>query len=307
MTFPRAPTHRYRHSGLCFASSLALPEWEAFADSGTGEPDVTILLDRAGDASGPPDYDPSFAAETLSFSIDGIGRWEVAGGATIRIVPAAGVQERELRLFTLGSAWGAIGYQRGFPMLHGSAVAITGGAALFCGAQEHGKSTTGAALLARGHALLADDLSRVDPPGADGQPAMLHPSAARIKLWDSAVAHFGWQDREKVRDYYRDNKFHFHPPAGAPATEPVPLRAVHLLEWGDEIAIERVQGGQALPALAQAAMYRKPFLQAMGLLADQMFKVTQIAGAARIYRVTRPRDFSRLDELCERLEALWAS
>lgn len=306
MTSPGRPSFRYRHSGLRFASALALPEWDGFADhDGGGEADVSIMLGEPRQCDAPPDYAPAYSGAALSFSVPDIGCWTIRGGIEVSIIPAPGAQERELRLFTLGSAWGAIGYQRGLAMFHGSAVAVPGGAALFCGGPEHGKSTMAAAMQARGHALLADDLSRVDPPAEAGSAAMLHPSAGQVKLWDTAIAHFGLQGREMRRDYYRDNKFHLPLADDVPDTDPVPLVAVHVLEWGEEIVIERLRGAQAMTALVQGTMYRKPFLEAMDLLGQQLMFGAQIAGSLAVYRVTRPRDFTQLDELCERLEQAW--
>ncbi|MCP5395808.1 MAG: hypothetical protein H6918_03585 [Sphingomonadaceae bacterium] len=293
--------YRYHHSGLRFASALELPEWAAFADSETAHADVTITMDHGAPWQGPPDYAPEYGAGALRFAIPETGCWTVRGGQAITIAPAPGVQEREVRLFTLGSAWGALGYQRGFAMLHGSAVQMGGGAVLFCGEQEQGKSTMAAAMQARGAALLADDLSRVDAPSDRGQP-MLHPTATRVKLWDSAIAHLGLADYPREQDHFRDAKFHLPLAGGVPSTAPVPLAGAMVLEWGKHITLERLTGSAAVTALMQATMYRKAFLEAMNLLPAQLALVSKITSATPVWRLTRPRDFARLEEVCVRVE-----
>ncbi|MCB2089303.1 MAG: hypothetical protein KDD98_10825 [Sphingomonadaceae bacterium] len=294
------PCH-YHHSGLRFASMLELPEWSGFACDDAGQVDVSILFDPHGQPAGPPDYAPEYSNGALRFAIPETGCWTIREGREIAVVPVAGAQERELRLFTLGSAWGALGYQRGFAMLHGSAVKLEQGALLFCGDQGHGKSTMAAAMQARGHGLLADDLSRVDAPAAGGK-AMLHPTATRVKLWDSAIAQLGLQDRPREQDHFRDAKFHLPLDGGIPPTDPVPLAGAMVLEWGEDIVVERLSGSAAVTALMQATMYRKAFLQAMELLTAQLAMIARIASATPVWRLTRPRDFTRLEEVCARVE-----
>lgn len=294
----------YFHSGLLVASQLELPEWTVFAVKCAGEPDVLIVLD--GPLAVAPKADEQiFDDAGLHFTIEGTGRWTVANGATIRIAPAPDAQARELRLFTLGSAWGALGYQRGLAMLHGSAIAVEDGAVLFVGYSTQGKSTMAGALLARGHQLVADDLSRVDPPQGNGSAPLLHPSAARIKLWDVAIAHLGWQERPREQDHFRDNKFHLTVSKGVDRA-PLPLKAIYSLDWGDQIAFSRLRGGVALQELLSKSLYRPEFLEIMGCFADQVRQCTACAQAVPIWGLERPRDFARLDAVCDALERHWS-
>ena len=64
---------------------------------------------------------------------------------------------RELSAWMLGSVVGYAMCLRGLPTLHGSVVAIDGLAVGLVGASGAGKSTLAGALVAAGHAMLADD------------------------------------------------------------------------------------------------------------------------------------------------------
>ena len=290
----------YRHSGVAIAADFELPEWSAFRDDAALEQaDVSLSIQSSVRCTA--DALAEAADDRLSFAIEGIGRWSVENGTKIRVTPDPDAAMREIRLFTLGSAWGALGYQRGWAMLHGSAVALKGGAALFCGDTGRGKSTMAAALVERGHPLLADDLSRVDPLAGDAP--MLHPSSERIKLWTDALGHLGLSDRELTRDHFRDDKYHLDASSGAPGTAPVPLQAVYVLDRGDDLALERLRGAQATTALFEATAYRPQFLAPMGLLGAQAMLCARIAGGCEVYRLTRPRDLTALDRVCELLES----
>ena len=82
----------------------------------------------------------------------------------------------------------------GISTLHGSAVDIDGSGVAFLAPKFHGKSTTAAALVARGARLLADDAVAV----TGDTPALMVPSVPIVQLWkDSAerVANAGASPR----------------------------------------------------------------------------------------------------------------
>ena len=123
-----------------------------------------------------------------------------------------------------------------------------------------GKSTMAAWLTARGYALVSDDLTRFDIP-AQGQPT-IYPSAPRLKLWRDALSALEWSSAELERDHFRADKFHL-PLAEDGRQQPLPLRAIYLLEWG-ECNIIRLSGGTAVRRFVSAATYRGALLEPMG-------------------------------------------
>ena len=125
--------HRYRHSGLTIASEIELPEWVNFACGLAGEPDIEIVLSDGRSPPFPADGSTFVAGDAAGFRVAGVGGWQVEGGRRITLYPSLAADPAELRLFTLGSAWGLLGYQRRQAMWHGSAVEVGGRAVLFCG------------------------------------------------------------------------------------------------------------------------------------------------------------------------------
>ena len=280
------PFH-YRHSKLHIASQLELPEWEGFACE-KGKPDVRIVLSDKPCPDCPTDGSVA-VGDTLRFAVEGIGGWQVEGDHTIRLHPGLTADAPELRLFTLGSAWGALGYQRGFAMWHGSAVEVRGRVVLFCGDAGAGKSTMAAAQCAGGARLVADDLSRIEP--SEGG-ALIHPSSMRIKLWRQALEHFAWQDRIIQRDYYREDKFHCSVPSHHAGGVPVPLSAIVILESADEAHLERLSGSTALEAVMKATLYRPEMLDALGQWGVQGGLAARVVGEVPVWRWARPKYFT---------------
>lgn len=77
--------------------------------------------------------------------------------------------------------------RRGTLTLHGSTVVIGGEAVAFLSRQGGGKTSTAAACVAAGHALLSDDLLALER--ADGR-VMAQPGYPQLRMWPEQARHF---------------------------------------------------------------------------------------------------------------------
>jgi hypothetical protein len=109
----------------------------------------------------------------------------VEDGRTIRADLRADAPDGIVRLPLLGAVLAVLLHQRGFLVLHGSAIAIADRAVVFVGGKGAGKSTMAAALFARGHRLIADDVVAVDCASAGGPK--LVPGYPQLKLSEAAA------------------------------------------------------------------------------------------------------------------------
>lgn len=281
----------YRHSGLFVASQIELPEWAAFAREADGEADVRISVTP--DAPFPDIGDRLLVEdERVRFAVEEVGGWTIEAGQSITLTPRQGADAQELRLFTLGSAWGMLGYQRGHAMWHGSAARLGGRTALFCGDAGEGKSTMGAAMVDAGALLVADDLSRVEPQASG---PLLYPSSQRLKLWGEAVDHFGWRESVLHRDWRREDKFHCSVPTNPDLASACALDLIVVLETGESHRIEPLRGAEAVAAVLKGTIYRPEALGEMGRWNEQAVLAARIVAGCHVVRLTRPRDLDALD------------
>jgi hypothetical protein len=180
---------------LNIQSEFLLPE----LTPGSGAPDVTIrraILDSAPSEETPIECIHASQTEAL-LSWGKVGVALIKNGSQILFDPAPGVHEDTIRLFLSGAALGVLLHQRGTTVMHASAVLVHGKVVAFIGDKGAGKSSTAAALCARGHALMSDDLLaiRFDPQGK----ALVAFSYPQIKLWPDTVETLGMEPANLAR------------------------------------------------------------------------------------------------------------
>ncbi len=176
--------HRYLAYGLGVHSELQLfdlPEQEV-------EPDVTIRIagvevGQAGDEKSDP-YIKLTPQEAI-YSMAAVGKFYVNCGREITVDPDPDADLDLVRRYLIGVATALLLYQRRGIVLHASAVNIDGKGVVFLGGSGAGKSSMAAALMAKGHDLLVDDVTSIQ---IDVGTAWLYPGYPYIKLSDEALS-----------------------------------------------------------------------------------------------------------------------
>ena len=152
--------HCYIVAGLTVRSELQLPELLSQQPT-ISQADVEIRFSTCPTRLPQParsEIEAEIAENEVLLKIDKIGRFHIRQGREILIEAAADVQAKDLRLYLLGSALGAIYFQRGLFPLHASVVIIKGSAVAFTGDSGAGKSTMAAWMNSQGYPLLCDDV-----------------------------------------------------------------------------------------------------------------------------------------------------
>jgi hypothetical protein len=287
----------YHYAGISVTSALELPEWSSFRTAPTKhETDVVI---RQTAATAPCNTYALAADDTaLSFTLPKIGHYQIIDGREIVLTPHAEADAAALRLFLLGSAWGAVGYQRGWLPLHASVVQVGDGAVAFCAPSGHGKSSLAAWLTQQSYTLVSDDLCRLDV--TRDQAPCVWPSIPRLKLWQDALRELAWQTPVLCRDLLRIDKFHLAAPGIEKPRDAlratVPLRAIYLLAWGN-LAVEPLTGLDAVRAVIEAASYRPEFITAMGQSASYWQQMITLMDHVPVFRLYRPRDWAIMPDV----------
>lgn len=227
----------YTAFGLTVDSEIPLPE---LPPASRDEAERILIRQKA------LDWRPEFldgnkfaasigGAETL-FYWEQIGTFAAERGEAIYFDPTPDVEEGLLRLPILGVVFSALLQQRGFTVLHASAVEVGGRAIGFLGDKGAGKSTTAGAFHRAGHRMITDDVLAVRRrDGDDAYEAV--PAFPQLKLWPRAAAHVGIDSDRLSPLHGRVDKRSFSPEEAFPA-RPIPLTGLYVLGWGPSTYIE---------------------------------------------------------------------
>ena len=292
--------YTYTAYGLHIHSSIKLPELTSCPSTTA---DITVGLEKLKfnplkDSSQP--YCFRLEKQGMYLYWHQIGTILISNGSEIIIDPIPNFEERRLRLFILGAAIGTLLHQRGYTVLHASAVAINGNAVVFTADKGRGKSTMAAALHARGYDLIADDVVAIN--FNDRQQPIVYPAFPQLKLWPDAVAHLG-QDPDDLpklsnkfekREYISKSDF---------VRQPLMLKQIFVLGQDDEIAVKQLSPQQVILYLL-----RNTYVARFGATllpsgdTSQFLKLSKIANQVAINRLVRPNSLELLDRVAKTVE-----
>ena len=178
----------YKAYGLIFSSEMEIPELQR----AEGKPDVEVCLGKVPQAMKRSlDATDFFHASELEFllKIEDVAAFYVVKGKRIIIQPSEGSSELDIRVFLLGSVFGALLQQRGYLVLHGASLNINGQGVLLTGEAGIGKSTLASAFHKKGYSILTDDVCAVKVEEG-GNPSII-PGFPSLKLWKDAAERMG--------------------------------------------------------------------------------------------------------------------
>jgi hypothetical protein len=207
-----------------------------------------------------------------------------------------------VRLFLLGSAFGALLHQRQDLVLHGSAIAIGDWSVAFVGISGAGKSTLAMAFQGKGFPILTDDLCVVRSAFAGG-PMLAHPGPPQSKLWLDSLAQLkiGPENLRKIRPKLEKRAY---PLSGAVAGAPLPLRKVYVLRPNNkgERKLVKLAGPAKFGALKNNT-YRFGFVGGLGEKPAHFQQAMLLAQQAEVSLAFRPREPFELEEFVAIIEA----
>ena len=158
-----------------------------------------------------------------------------------------------LRLLILNQGMGLLLNQRGYLVLHGSAVNINGKAIAFLGRSLRGKSTIAASLNIRGYPLITDDVLAIN--FNKNEPQIL-PSYPRIKLRDDILKLISTNNLKQIQA--NQNKYCYNANKNF-STNPLPLKNIYLIEKSHKNEINILKSCEALIELIKQSYTIKLF------------------------------------------------
>ena len=275
--------------GLRIRSFLELPELA----TDDGDPDTLDVIVRLGpvgrEVDDVDDNGRAFwaSANEACYFYKKSGKYLVREGREIVVEPVQGAPKMLVRLSLIGPVLGLILIQRGFLLLHASAIAIEERGVAFLGGHAWGKSTLAASLHALGHRLLSDDLTAIQLRHSG--EAMIIPSFPHLRLWPDVVTSLG-ESAERLPKLHPELDKRRLRVKDRFDVAPVPLELLCVLGQGPQLSLQRME-----PELAVAALLTHwygarfgPGILACVDLSAHFLRCAQVAQSVSVARLRRP-------------------
>ena len=291
------PAGSYRAYGLAISSHVPLPglTWVP----GAGAVDLEIC-----DAAGAHvrDLDGNASARTsdaqrVRLVWPGVGRAVIESGRLVIVRRDPDGNEATLGACLAGSALAIALFQRGHLVLHASAVSFGDRIAAFAGPSGTGKSTLAAACVTRGARLVTDDVVCLEPSTV---PPLVRSAYPGMRLDEPASAMLGPGAAVVARASSGDNDKDVFGVADRFETQAKPLRAVFLVEDGEDLAIVRRPPQQAAIDLVFNS-YVATLLTGR-TEADHFVRCADLATRIAVFTLRRPRRLGDLGAVVSAVE-----
>jgi hypothetical protein len=215
---------------------------------------------------------------------------------TIEYAPLEGATDESLTTYLLGQVLSFSLLSRGSEPLHATAVVIDGEAVAFLGDCGYGKSTLGAAFVARGFPILTDDVLALERRAGRW---FAHAGPPRLKLFPS-VARQVLARAEGSRLNTGTSKLVLPLTRREASRGPVPLKALYVIPGPgrrpDRIAVSALEGQRAFLAIVRAAF--NLIRVDRERLRSQFTAASQLARDVPLRTLRYPRRLSLLGDVC---------
>ena len=276
--------------GLSLASDVELPSIGSSENSkvGLGAADICVYT------RGLPKPSIELGCQLGAFAeaapgealvtVPGLGQFFISDGCRIDVEPESGYDPQTMELYLLGNMLGILLLQRRFLVMHGNVLEKNGNAIVVCGHSSAGKSALSAALVkGSGFRLLSDDLTVFDRQGN------LRSGPSEIKLWLDTVRALKLPLENMQRLNAQVDKYRWVLEPGDHILGRVKATAVYILgsnnlaqnpEFSELIGMEKL-----VPLRNQ--VYRRQFIDAMGLSKPHFMMIPEIFGKLSVVRLNR--------------------
>jgi hypothetical protein len=237
--------------------------------------------------------------------IPDIARYLIRDGNEILVDPVPTADEKDVRLFLLGSAFGMLLHQRGILPMHASAIEVDNRCILFTGDSGSGKSTIAAFLHKNGYRILTDDVCAITF-GHNNDP-VAWPGFPRVKLWSDTLHALKQKTENLTPDGMRAGKYHL-PLNDTFSKHPLPITHIYSLrEHTASVShIEPLSTQDAVSAIVNN-IYRGGVLQSKKHKLQNFQQCMSLAQKTNVSQLSRRKDFEDMNEILHSLEKHWAS
>lgn len=235
--------------------------------------------------------------DEIIFSVKKLGIFRVRQAREVIITCLPDVDERVISLYVSGTIMAFLSYQRGLITLHASAVEVNGSVVAFVGESGAGKSSTAAAMQARGHTIVTDD---VLPVKQDGNSASVYPTFPQLKLSPEVAASLGHNVESLLVLHPQLYKLG-HRVADKFSHTSLPIQSIYVLAEGDRLMVESLSPQQALIELVHYS-YGVRALQQIVNSRAYFSQCVELLKKVNAYRLYRPLVLSSLPDFAAFIE-----
>lgn len=214
----------YKIYGLCVKSDIPL-QGLIFK---TNHPDIIIHWDETIENIDHKNTTINQVKYNIPFMWENEVVFRVIDGKKILINSNTNLDNKLLRSLILGPGMGILLHQRGFLVLHGSAINLNGIAVAFLGPSGCGKSTICTGLTKKGHSLIADDVLCVK---LENNNLKIYPSVPRIKLREDVLNHLT-DSKDTLIEIPEIHKYDYNVGQNF-SFQPLTLQKIYILKKGD--------------------------------------------------------------------------
>ncbi|QNK48144.1 aldolase [Brevibacterium sp. PAMC23299] len=277
----------YKAFGLKIISEIPLPELTGVSEEGRVEVVIKMRdLSSKWNALNEGQRKIIISGNIVMFQIPELATFCIQEGRSIIVSPINGFDIDKIRLYILGTCFGALLIQRRKLPLHGSSVAIDGKAYAFVGQSGVGKSTLASAFIRKGYQLLSDDVIAISL--SEGNIPMVEPSYPQQKLWEDSLNNFGMETAHYRPLFERETKYSV-PLHSQYYNKSLPLAGVFELSKEDckTIELKPIKGlGQFRTLLNQT--FRSSLIERMGLMEWHFYYSSHIIKHINMFQLRRP-------------------
>lgn len=227
-----------------------------------------------------------------------VGTFQAKNGDTLIVDPSSeDIEPKLLSSYILSEALGLILYQRGYFLLHASAVKIGDYAVVIVGAPGAGKSTMAAAFAKYGYPVLADDMVAIN--NIQDIPTV-YPAFPQIKIWPATIKGLNF-NISNLSPLFPGSQKRVIRQTEEFTTEPCPLAGIFALDIGENIKITQMLGTEAFVTLTKffpcpAQLLRNESLE------KHFSQCIQLLENVPTFKLERPQNFSMINQVITTIE-----
>ncbi len=249
----------------------------------------------------PGQYISEIDADGIRIYWPGIARMSIRDGREISIETVDGEELNHPCHLISGLGMGLILHQRGTFTLHASTVAVGQGAVAVAGAKHSGKSTTAAALSARGHTLLSDDVLALDSSSIGALNVLPGPST--LNLWPDTAMAVGHDPARLPKISQRSTKRVSRLEIDG-SREGIPLKAIYFLEVSGEVqepTIERYPPSEGMSLLIGNS-HALRFVEDKDAMPRHLRQCARVAKNVGLFHLKRPEGLDSIQGVARLIE-----